>query len=68
MKLMKAWLSARNDLESRFHLCGGLVKLVKTCLSARKDRESRFHRSGGLVKLVQVCLSCLLYTSPSPRD
>ena len=37
MKLVQASLSARKDLESNFHDCGGAAKLVQACLSTRKD-------------------------------
>ena len=37
MKLMQVCLRARKDQESRFHLCGGLVRIVKVCLSAMND-------------------------------
>ena len=42
MKLVQACLSARNDRESTFHPCVGLVKLVQACLNARGDDESIF--------------------------
>ena len=34
MKHVQACLSARNDVESSFHHCGGPAKLVQACLSA----------------------------------
>ena len=36
MKLVHVCLSARKDLESSFHHCGGPVKLVEALFSARK--------------------------------
>ena len=43
MKLVQAFVCARNDRESRFQHCGGLVRPVPACLTGRNDRESRFH-------------------------
>ena len=48
--------TARKELESSFHHCGGPLKLAQACLISRKDLESSFYRSGGPVKLVQSCL------------
>ena len=36
MKLVQSCLSAREDRESIFHLCGVLVMLVQACLCAGK--------------------------------
>ena len=36
MKLVQACLSAKEDRESSFHHCGGLVMLVQACLCAGK--------------------------------
>ena len=34
MKHVQAFISARKDVESSFHDCGGPVKLVQACLCA----------------------------------
>ena len=34
MKRVEACLSAREDRESTFHLCGSTVKVVQACLCA----------------------------------
>ena len=52
MKLVKACLSARNDRESRFHYCGGLVRPIPACLTGTKDRENTLHLCGVTVMLV----------------
>ena len=36
MKYMQACLSARENRESSFHLCGGPMRLVQACLCAGK--------------------------------
>ena len=36
MNNLEASLSARDDLESSFHHCGGRVRLVQACLCAGK--------------------------------
>ena len=36
MKHVQACLSAREDRESSFHLCGSPVRLVQACLCAGK--------------------------------
>ena len=36
MKYLQACLSARENRESSFHLCGGPVRLVQACLCAGK--------------------------------
>ena len=36
MKYMQACLSARENRESSFHLCGGPVRLVQACLCVGK--------------------------------
>ena len=45
MKLMQVSLSARKDLESSLHVCGGPVKLVQARISARKDQFMYHERS-----------------------
>ena len=67
MKVVLAWLSAKRQRESSFHLCGGPVKLVEVWLCARrfseagasqfmKDRQSSFLHCGGPVQLAEACL------------
>ena len=57
VKLVNASFSARKDLESSFHHCGGPVKLVHASFSAKKDLESSFHSCGVPVKLVLASFS-----------
>ena len=40
----------------------GLVGLYKAIRDFRSDRESSFRN------FAELCITCLLYTSPSPRD
>ena len=57
MKYLQACLSAREDRESSFHRCGGLVTLVHACLCAGKTRYRHFNHRGGALKHVQACLN-----------
>ena len=45
MKLMQVSLSARKDLESSLHGCGGPVMLVQAGISVRKDQFMYHERS-----------------------
>ena len=42
MKPVQGCLSARNNRQSRFHNCGGLVRPVPACLTGKKERELTF--------------------------
>ena len=55
MKLVKACLSARKDLESSFHHCACPVKLAQVCLCAGKVYHCCFICRGSAVKDVQAC-------------
>ena len=57
---MQAGSSARKDLESSFHHCGGPVN-VQTFLSAIDILQNRFNDCSRRVKLVHACLSSRIY-------
>ena len=51
---VQACLSARKDLESSFHNCGGPVK---PCLCEKNTLQCHLYRRGRAVKQVKACLS-----------
>ena len=51
MKVVEFILGGRNDLESRFYYCGGLVQVIHVG-SCRKDWEGIFHHCEASVKLM----------------
>ena len=55
VKNVQPSLSARNDGESNFHHCGGLVKVVEACLCVGSSIQRRFHRRREAAKHVQAC-------------
>ena len=55
VKYVEASLSARKEIESSFHNCGGLVKLVKISSCVGSTIQRRFHRRRGAVMHVQAC-------------
>ena len=57
MKDVQACLSARKDVESSFHHCGGPVKLVQASLCAENTLQRRFKNRGGAFKHLQSWLS-----------
>ena len=62
MKLVQVSLSARKDLESSLHGCGGPVTLVQARISGRKDQFMYHERSRKqFATLWMICeaLACL---------
>ena len=57
MKHVEPCLSARDDRESSFDRCGGLVRLVQACLCPGNTLYHRVNLGGGALKQVVACLS-----------
>ena len=66
-KEQEAWRKV-HDTEAKYQEGGDLMKELEAVRRERDERQANVNELQGKIRRVLRVYTCLLYTSPSPRD